>query len=219
MRAVWICPKLCGCEIEMEGQFNAADLSNEGGRIVSHRHPVPFTAKDLVVIGVCVEHQPLLLQNVDEAQFLDENEEGDIVQNRGYLKLPVSTDAERLYMNLYGYSGQVWKPSTCGCELRQWRKRDGSEDPKVHRHPKEKRCKHHKNDTDDAQVVKAEQSLADVARTEILKTVADGEFSVKFDNQRKLMVVLRNKTKAVSDKVKADIEAKVGSGKVDVFGG
>ena len=160
MKSIWVCPALCGCEIEMEADFDISALENDSGRTVSYRHPKPYTISSMTILNTCVAHQPLLSTPIDESQFMDYDIDfGGFVQNRGYLKLPIvsPTSAEMLYSGLYKYTAQIWSPSVCKCHLFGVFERDKpGQTHVIKKSILTKRCIHHKNDTDDAQAVRDE---------------------------------------------------------------
>ena len=162
MKAIWVCPSLCGCKIEMDGEFDHASLFYDAGTLSTYKHPKPYTATSLNILSVCLAHIPLKTAPIDEAQFFDFNDDlGELVQNRGYMKLPLvnATEAEILYVNLYRYTAQMWSPSSiCGCKLWQsWDRNDPTGNSMIiQKSHFTVRCRHHKNDTDDAVAVREE---------------------------------------------------------------
>ena len=197
-KAQWLCPHLCGCAIEMDANFIDEGLENIDGVLVSHRHPIPFTITSMNIISVCLAHQPLLTAPIDEAQFLDYDEEKEaFVQNRGYVRVPLlnPSDAERLYINLYTCSAQLWKPLTCNCELYVCTDRNDAEGNShlIKKHSYTKRCKHHKNDTDEATAVIEENQSLNKAIGLLVKTITklDGkqnEVAWQFDKDRNIVI-------------------------------
>lgn len=159
MKAIWVCPALCGCQIEMDAEFFSDGLEISNGLTYSHRHPKAFTATSLNIISICPTHQGLENEAVDESYFIDFNERTmQFQQNRGYLKLPLvnPSAAEILYMNLYRYTGQM-TIFPCGCSIYKSCERNVPNSKAIKRHPlHSKKCERHKNDTDDGKAAKEE---------------------------------------------------------------
>lgn len=127
--AIWIPPSLCGCQLQITGDFDSEQI-HDG---ISYKHPKPFTITNLKILSVCADHEPQSLEMIDTGIFFDPVQANEGVhaflaqkkgviassimrQNRGYLKYPIDnpTPAECLYTFLSQYSGTINRQS-CGC--------------------------------------------------------------------------------------------------------
>lgn len=108
---IWVCPKLCGCKLKMTALWVHPSFL-ENGETVTYGHPVPYTISQLEIQKVCSEHEPWC----DEP--LPDNPYGG---GPGYIKLPITnpTRAQKLYIRLYRYNSQSFRPDTCGCVIVQ----------------------------------------------------------------------------------------------------
>ena len=140
---IWICPALCGCELRIAASWVDAQPDEDGtGRAVSFRHPVPNTLTDVTVVSVCVEHAALTT-----APFPADPYYGAL----GYIRpVPANpTEGERLYIHLFRFTGQKFKPDTCDCRLYQHVDRANNVVAEPRRHVKHSlKCQHHVDDTD-----------------------------------------------------------------------
>lgn len=204
--AIWVCPKMCGCKIQMLAEWAQPPI-NENGEIVSYQHPKAETLSDLQITNVCNEHNPVLSQPI----------ENDPYHGRpGYINpIPSDpTDAEKLYIYLYRYTGNTHSFDTCKCIGTFWFDRHSEQRlPNYFKHPKHfNKCSEHAGLSDDVlldHVVKENQTknralaalLEKVPRLKKQKTNEDGtvvesldpsvlwSFSGK-DDKRQLQIVV-----------------------------
>ncbi len=95
---------MCGCELEIRAVWPKGAVNNG----ISYRHPIPFTITHIDIVNVCADHQHVL------------NEPAITSWHRtGYIKLPIEnpTDAQKLYVYLWRYSGQKIVTPICDCSI------------------------------------------------------------------------------------------------------
>lgn len=187
-KRIWICPALCGCELEITAEWPADSLVIDGnGRKTSHMFPKGMVGKQgqekqfiqsINVVNICPLHIGLDQTMPDTSGFFDmNNDDGALRQNRGYLLYPIAnpTPGEILFTNLYGFLGRRQRSATCGCEMYNPVQTDQRRENVVElAHRKNphltKKCRHHLNDTDDHQACLAENAKLGQVLREILKS-------------------------------------------------
>lgn len=149
----WVCPALCGCELQMRAKWAKPLEPNVNGKAISYQHPVPGTIENIVLGTVCNEHTALLTEPWPPDPHFG---------CPGYLvPLPSNpTPAERLYVHLYKYSGQKWKPESCGCHIYEIWDRTSLDKSSITKHPAHThKCHRHKLDDHQHTTALANQRL------------------------------------------------------------
>lgn len=147
---VWIPPTLCGCEIRMDANWiddEDAIVTDNQGRRISYKHPVPFTIRRIDIEKVCAAHESATTGEPDFLPYMDPTGyAGEMVQNRGYIRQKIKySAAEKLYIYLWRYAGTILRPDTCGCAIPHVHDRLDPEAEPVHiDHPHHMHhCRHH----------------------------------------------------------------------------
>jgi len=211
---IWICPALCGCELRLTALWPDVADADGTGRAVAFAHPVPGTITAVSVVAVCPVHTSLQTDPFPAVPFYG---------SPGYLPIPATpTAAERLYIHLYRYSGNLWKPDTCGCSVYYCHDRARSESsttPQHHRHTK--KCVHHVADTNDHAGAKENNSRKNrlVERAITFLNKQDAEFSWAYDANRVLQFTILNITVQERNAAQSWADTNVGAGRVNVIRG
>ena len=208
-KAIWICPKLCGCELEIDADWVKEPLQ-EGGRSVSYQHPIPFTIRGIEIINVCIDHQsfrtdPLPLDPYNGCT--------------GYIQLPIinPTEAQKVYIQLYKYNGQRLRPDTCGCSIYQCFD-DFTKERFIRPHGAHTRkCSHHALD-DDAHTG-AFENMSRKNRimnrlTTLFPALTDNDIFWRFDNTRLLHITIAGITTAQRTAAQTWCDTNLGIGRV-----
>lgn len=121
---------------------NLSVVIDTQGRRIGYKHPFPFTIKSLTIVNVCPQHDALRFAPTGKNPF----------DNEGYLKLPIAnpTEAEALYVNLWGITPMNARYAACGkdpCVVAQFDDGFGNVTNVQHPHHT-KRCKYHLDDSD-----------------------------------------------------------------------
>ena len=176
---IWICPALCGCEIELVADWSEPITYDALGRSVSYRHPIGYTITNLTIINVCAAHDSYKTDPLPKDPY------GGAP---GYMSIPVNpTEAEALYIRLYQYSGGTWKPDTCGCTIYQCSNRFLDDSKHLEHSIHTKRCKFHSNDIDHSVVIK-ENSDKELIKQQIKDDygLTDDDIKWSFEDDRSL---------------------------------
>ena len=190
-KAIWICPALCGCEIEMTANW-VHDLFQRGNDTISYGHPVPYTISDLMVHAVCAEHDHLQIDPVaenpyfiSEEDFINLIEHFDVqdeatyheianISKRGYIGVPPNpTNAEKLYIGLYNYSSILHGLDTCQCKIYKVHRRDSEQMEISKREDVTYKCKYHKADNDAHDQALTEHTLKNDVVNQLTETHPD----------------------------------------------
>lgn len=207
---IWICPALCGCEIEMNA-FWTDELIMQGDKKVSYRHPACWTIRDMKIINACVGHEhykssPLLedpyfgawgyLRLTTQVSkhgltFRDENNQVVTPEKNPELFLipEEATEAQRLYIHLYQYTSGTTSLDTCGCKIHQIGNHLTGEG-KIVDHPVHTyRCHCHTSDVDHSVALK-ENRDKECVKCEVMKTcnLKEEEVEWKFEDDRSLTI-------------------------------
>ena len=179
---IWICPKLCGCEISITADWVK---EREAGRNVSYQHPKPFTITDIEIVDVCAEHNHFKT----DPPITDETYGGEM---RGYLGRVPNTEAEKLYIALTRYRGQRWKPDTCDCRIYDCVDCTNNLHTFIRHTKHTRKCEDHRNDDGEHTRAREENKLKNDALGVLKKdaTLIDIEPSWSFNQQRNLVIRL-----------------------------
>lgn len=209
--AIWICPALCGCEIRMTANW-ATDPTEDTGRRVSYQHPRPFSITAMAIEHVCAAHDHLRTEPLSADPYGG---------RPGYIRLPLAdpTEAQRLYIHLYAYSGQRYTPDTCRCRIYECVDRR-DQTATIHQHPRHtSRCQHHQHD--DAQHSAAHENAQRKARIierlERALAVSAADIAWEFDDQRVLTVTVTGATPSMVVAAQTWANTNLGVGRVAVM--
>lgn len=136
-KRTWVCPCLCGCELTITAQWvKAPEAENK-----SFQHPIPRTIAKIELGVTCSDHESLKTTPIPEDPY------GGAP---GYFDPALAgSEAERLYVHLFRYTGQTLKPDTCGCKVYESHDRLGNEAVRRPEHVKHtRRCRRHADDLD-----------------------------------------------------------------------
>ena len=129
----------------------------------------------------------------------------------GYINpIPASpSEAEKLYIQLYRYTGQNLRPDTCGCHINMCVDRFGGEPVKIQAHPKHTRkCSHHAGD-DDVHTAALENLNRKNSAINALKArfaqLTDDDIQWAFDDRTRLLRV-RSARLTAGQKVQAQAD-------------
>ena len=86
MIRTWICPALCGCELDIDAEWSS-DAVMVGGRPVMHQHPRTGTIQAVTIAAVCAEHEHFCTDALPADPY-----DG----SPGYLQLTTQTNLRRL---------------------------------------------------------------------------------------------------------------------------
>ena len=154
-------------------------------RLVSFQHPIPKTIRGVKISTVCAAHDHFRTDTLPADPY------GGAP---GYLNpIPASpTEAERLYVRLYRYTGQTFRPDTCGCRIAMCLDRFDVEPEKVHKHPKHThKCSAHETDDDQHTAAREENKRVSIALAKVrerFKDLTDEDVQWGFDAARVLRV-------------------------------
>lgn len=155
--AIWMPPCLCACRLQITAKWTADVLEDLAKGRVVHHHPIPYTITGLQVLHACQKHEPMMTAPIEEDPYGG---------RPGYIKLSELTNptaAQKLYVHLYRYHGQL-DSLPCGCQIhvaseRRW---DAHENPRDMEHPHHTvRCARHKDDHDHS-IARAENRTSQV---------------------------------------------------------
>ncbi len=169
--AIWVPPSLCGCQLRITADWTDGSIVNG----ISHRHPVPFTIKDIQIDSVCADHHDSTKQMPDVSRHYEEDKfTGEQVQHRGYLQHPIDnpTEAQCLYEFLCAFNGQI-HTLDCGCS--GYQVVEPNKDPEYKVHPVHgRKCKDHKHDSIEMHEAKAtHDAKVQLQLTQEAEAVAD----------------------------------------------
>lgn len=151
---IWICPKLCGCELKITAEW-AGKAVTEGGRKISYQHPRPQTIKSLEIENVCSDHESFKTEQIDNEilfRYLCAgptcyHPKPDGEPKHAPKPFNELTEAEQLYINLTRYIGTQWVVPTCKCKVAITADSLSGEHIKLEHPIHTGRCKFHTNDT------------------------------------------------------------------------
>lgn len=152
----WICSTLCGCKIDITAEWGNEPI-NENGVFISYRHPVPYTIElnSMAIVEICPNHEHFKTNDLSPDPY------GGCP---GYIKLPIQnpTEAQKLYIQLYQFSGQTAYSTTCGCKMHEVVNRFTNEISLAKHSINTVHCDYHINDYDHSAVRKEnrEKSIA-----------------------------------------------------------
>ena len=197
--AIWVCPALCGCRLSLDADWVKQP---EPGGDISYQHPIPKTIRTLSIEGVCAAHDHF------RTDALPADPYGG---SPGYLNpVPVSpTEAEKLYIQLFRYTGQRWKPDTCGCRIALCVDRFGAEPVKINQHPKHSmKCRHHEADDDQHIAARENHDRKNAAVAKLKEKfdfLTDDDIAWSFDDATRILRLKTIKLKA-NEKASAQLD-------------
>lgn len=197
-----------------------AEWSEAPANGVSYRHPRPFTITDIQIVNVCATHAALVTDPLPSDPYFRPDPTADNGKySGGYLCVGAAcihpdpsgrplhtpkpyaelTDAERLYVHLYRYSGGLVRWDTCECRSYACGDRLEPETVSFPHHPVHPRhkCRFHELDDDEHTQARQENVLKNVAVTSVeealqakdpILTAQEIEWS--FDAARNLIVTV-----------------------------
>lgn len=126
--ALWIPPTLCGCQLQITAQWTANSVLPEG---VAFQHPIPYTVEGVKIVSVCAAHAAHCTTPIPDDPYAGGRPGYIHLSNQpkrvwrdafgrktsGPIPLDVhrASEAERLYVHLARFTGNVHRPDTCAC--------------------------------------------------------------------------------------------------------
>lgn len=196
----WICPALCGCAIQLTAYWvKEPDASSE-----TYQHPLPRTITAVNIKNVCAEHDHLRTDPVAADPY------GGAP---GYFDPALAvSEAEKLYVGLFRYSGQTVKLDTCGCKIYEAFDRFGNEQSRRPTHPKHTHCcRTHEGDTEHTAAI--QDNIRKNEAVNVIRAahpeLAPEDIEWSFDDQRDLQLTAPKLDASARAALRATLPGKV----------
>lgn len=214
---IWVCPALCGCELEITAEW-VKEAEEVDGRRLSYQHPKGGSIETISIAKVCAQHERHKSEPLPPDPYFGSTGyiplKGQQIQRRVSVKEldpAQASEAEKLYIQLYRYSGSSFKPDTCGCRIYTCHDRSGKDQPKQIRHAaRTAHCRHHARDDNHKAALEenSRKNLTLMQLREKYPEMDDPRYEPKwrFDDQRVLRISLPKMPAGVRRQIVLDVD-------------
>lgn len=224
---IFIHPSLLA-EFRINAEWTESSIEYVGNRTISHRYPIPGT-----IASISIESLDPSLESLRTAPLPKDPHFGA----RGYLTpIPENpTEAERVFLHMYRYTGQSFRPDTCGCKIYEVVDRETGDVVRKQHPSLSRKCEHHTTDDDVHTAARGDNSLKnttvaallEVAPARFVETQIDPstaealkKFVVEpqwsFDVNRNLSVTLNGLTTPEKNSLRTALRGQLDDGRVTI---